>query len=126
MVPSCCIICLMCTGHLITTTHDKLFRKNSCFHHVYICHNTEFMVLPIIIAQQNSCHGTVNSMRKIMVKQSINSPSLDADTIILSRYLSLKLDILNMLINVFCFIPNILHVYELLKYQIIVEYKRFF
>ena len=65
-------------------------------------------------------------MRKIMVKQSINSPSLDADTIILSRYLSLKLDILNMLINVFCFIPNILHVYELLKYQIIVEYKRFF
>ena len=79
MVPSCCIICLMCTGHLITTTHDKLFRKNSCFHHVYICHNTEFMVLPIIIAQQNSCHGTVNSMRKIMVKQSINSPSLDAD-----------------------------------------------
>lgn len=51
---------------LIIPTDYKLFRKSLPL--LYVRHHTELMALHVIIAQENSCHGTVNSMSKITVK----------------------------------------------------------
>lgn len=84
---SCCIVCLMCINQSDRSNILQTFQEKGCIFYVSICHNTEFMALHVIIAQQNSCHGTVNSWSEITIKQFINSPFRQT---VLNRYLALN------------------------------------